>query len=72
MADAVCVFLVLAAHAVFQQLLTSCVNVALAYDGLVNAVVGPGSLRALDSDAAVWHTPGSIKPTEMLQELLAG
>lgn len=57
--DAVCVLLVLAAHAVFEQLLAPCINVAFADDGLVDAVVGPGTLQAKRVQNVVeghtWH-----------------
>lgn len=46
MSDAVGVFLVLASHAVLEQLLTLSIYVALADDRLVDAVVGPSTLQA--------------------------
>lgn len=57
-ADAVGVLLVLAAHAVFEQLLTLYINVALPDDGLVDAVVGARPLQtAAASTALVSNQP---------------
>lgn len=62
MPEHVCVLLVLAAHAILEHLLTLCINVALADDCLVDAVVRPRTLQQQpESRHVLWLLSTDLK-----------